>query len=179
MLETKRLSLRLLRMEDAEAIYELAKDPDVGPRAGWKTHENLEETKTVMEKFLVNDHTWVIEDKQSNEVYGLIALDADGKRRIPGYRMMGYWIGKKYWGNGIVVEAGKELLRYGFEDLALKMVSISHFPFNQQSKRVIEKLGFVYEGYLRETFHVYTGAVYDELCYSLKRNEYFTQLSVE
>lgn len=169
---TRRLYLRQFTLEDANDMFALAKDPDVGPRCGWKPHADVNETKTILEKYLINDHTWAITDKETDVLYGLISLDNDGRRRIPGYRMMGYWIGKAYWGKGIVVEAGREILRYGFEELNLNMISISHFPFNTQSKRVIEKLGFVYEGQLRETYFYYTGEVYDEVCYSLKRAEY-------
>lgn len=171
-METQRLFIRKFCIEDAPAMYELAKDKDIGPRCGWKPHDDVKETKTLLEKFLINDHTWAITDKETKQLLGLISLDVDSRRRITGYYVMGYWLGKEYWGNGIVVEAGKRLLQYAFDELKAYMVSISHFPFNTQSKRVIEKLGFVYEGRFRESFLMYTGAVYDEVCYSMKKEEY-------
>ncbi|NCC55092.1 MAG: N-acetyltransferase, partial [Erysipelotrichia bacterium] len=105
-------------------------------------------------------------------LYGLISLDQDRRRNFPGYLTLGYWLGKAYWGKGIVVEAGEELLRFAFEECDVKMISVSHFDFNMQSKRVIEKLGFQYEGVLRESYRLYTGEMIDEVCYSLKKEEY-------
>lgn len=170
--ETKRLKLRKLSIDDAQEMYALAKDADVGPRCGWKPHESVKETRMLLDKFLINDNTWAITDRYKGALIGLISLEVDGKRRVNGYRMMGYWIGKQYWGQGIVVEAANEVLRYGFEDLGLRMVSISHFIFNNQSKRVIEKLGFTYEGHLRESFQIYTGEMFDEVCYSMLDSEF-------
>ena len=124
--------------------------------------------KTNLSNFLINDHTWGIYQKTDNTLYGLISLDADQHRPRNGYRMLGYWIGKPYWGKGIVVEAAKEVLRYAFEDLHCTMISVYHFPFNTQSKRVIEKLGFQYEGTLHDAYEYHDGTYFDEVCYYLK-----------
>ena len=126
-------------------------------------------SKQILSNFLINDHTWGIYQKTDNTLYGLISLDADQHRPRNGYRMLGYWIGKSYWGKGIVVEAAKEVLRYAFEDLHCTMISIYHFPFNTQSKRVIEKLGFQYEGTLHDAYEYYDGTYFDEVCYYLKQ----------
>ena len=52
-LETERLILRRWRIEDAPSMYELAKDPDVGPIAGWPPHKNVEESRSVIETVLL------------------------------------------------------------------------------------------------------------------------------
>ena len=52
------------------------------------------------------------------------------------------------------------------------MVCVIHFPFNQQSKRLIKKLGFVYEGTLRRTWKLPDGSYTDELVYSMLKEEY-------
>ncbi|MDL2236607.1 GNAT family N-acetyltransferase [Christensenellaceae bacterium OttesenSCG-928-K19] len=48
MLETERLLLRPAELEDYRDIYEYSKHPDVGSNAGWKPHENKEETIAIM-----------------------------------------------------------------------------------------------------------------------------------
>ena len=75
-------------------------------------------------------------------------------------------------------EAVKCLLQFGFEELHLRLMSISHYTFNDRSRRVIEKCGFVYEGTLRQTFLRYDGEIFDEAIYSLTREEWQRQARV-
>ena len=51
--------------------------------------------------------------------------------------------------------------------MALELISVYHYPFNEGSKRVIEKCGFKYEGTLRQSSTIYNGDVYDDVCYSM------------
>ena len=64
------------------------------------------------------------------------------------------------------------MLRYAFEERDCQVLSVSHFPFNQKSRRVIKKLGFAYEGTLRHAHDLPGGEVSDLVCYSLLRSEY-------
>ena len=57
---------------------------------------------------------------------------------------LGYWLGQPFWGRGYMPEAAKELLRHGFEDLGMEVVWCGFYDGNQKSKRVQEKLGFVF-----------------------------------
>jgi putative acetyltransferase len=76
------------------------------------------------------------------------------------------------WGNGYMSEAVRRVLRYGFEEMNLRLMSVSHYTFNDQSRRVIEKCGFVYEGTPRQTFLRYDGAVFDEAVFSMTKDEW-------
>ncbi len=58
---------------------------------------------------------------------------------------IGYWIGRPFWGQGLIPEAVRELLRYCFEDKGAQRVWCSHCAGNEKSKRVIEKCGFSYQ----------------------------------
>ena len=58
---------------------------------------------------------------------------------------LGYWIGKPYWGRGLVPEAARELLRHAFEDLHMVRVWCAYYDGNVKSARVQEKLGFTYQ----------------------------------
>ena len=71
-----------------------------------------------------------------------------------------------------MTEAAKAVLRYGFEQLNLEMVSINHYSYNNRSRRVIEKCGFTYEGTLRQGVCLYDGRVEDICCYSMTAAEY-------
>ena len=57
---------------------------------------------------------------------------------------LGYWIGKPFWGQGLIPEASRELIRHAFKDLGMRAVWCGYYDGNEKSKRVQEKLGFVY-----------------------------------
>jgi RimJ/RimL family protein N-acetyltransferase len=63
---------------------------------------------------------------------------------------LGYWLGVSYWSQGYATEAAREVLRYGFEDLALHRIFASHFKHNPASGKILKKLGMRYEGCQRE-----------------------------
>ena len=173
-LSTNRLVLRAFTMEDLADFYEYCKDPDTGIHAGWKPHESMEESRDILHHFIEEREVWAICEKQSGKVIGSIGLHRDSKRRrnFNQCRMMGYVLSKAYWGQGLMTEAAKEVLRHAFEDLKLEMVTISHFSYNQRSARVIEKLGFHREGVLRKAFLRYDGSLLDDVGYSMTREEY-------
>ena len=58
---------------------------------------------------------------------------------------LGYWIGKPFWGQGLIPEAAKEIIRHGFENLGMKKIWCGYYDGNNKSKRVQEKLGFRYQ----------------------------------
>ena len=68
MMETNRIILRPWRESDAEALFEYASDPDVGPRAGWPPHKSVEESLEVIRSIFNNDTTWAIELKESGDI---------------------------------------------------------------------------------------------------------------
>ena len=64
---------------------------------------------------------------------------------------MGYWVGRKYWKQGIATEAAKAMLEFGFKKLGLHSVIARYFDINPASGRVMEKCGMKYEGTLRSS----------------------------
>lgn len=92
--------------------------------------------------------------KKSTQFNLAIDLDGDviggiGLSSMNGHRAeIGYWLGVKYWGRGIVPGAVKALTRYAFRELKLRRVYAKVFPVNKASARVLEKAGYKYEGRL-------------------------------
>lgn len=171
-LSTERLLLRPFEQRDLEDLFEYARQPEVGPAAGWRPHEDIEETREVLQNFLGNSEELAIVDRAEDKVIGSIGLTKDERRDNNRAKAMGYALNRRYWGRGYMVEAVGAVLNYGFNTLLLNLVSIYHFPFNEQSRRVIEKCGFVYEGTLRQAKGIYDGRVHDVVCYSMTREEY-------
>lgn len=175
-IETERLFLRPWRQEDLEDLYQYAKHPEVGPHAGWKPHENLEESQKILEGWLHEDDaqscTWAIVPKDTGRASGSISLEDDGRRpKVPNCRSLGYALAREEWGKGYMTEAARAVLGYGFTELHLSLISIYHFAYNQRSRRVIEKCGFQYEGTLRQGSFLYDGRMEDLCCYSMSFEE--------
>lgn len=171
-LETERLVIRKWKPEDLNDFYEYASHPLVGPNAGWKPHESMEESERILQSFIRGNEVFAIVSKEDKKVIGSLGLHDDEKRNVSGIKMLGYVLSRDYWGRGLMPEAVKAILKYAFEEIKLEMVSVYHFPFNEQSKKVIQKCGFCYEGILRRASRNYNGEIYDDVCYSMNREEW-------
>lgn len=172
LLETPRLILRGWRLEDVDDFFEYAKDPEIGPNAGWPPHENKNISLKILKNFIEKQEIWAIVYKNNRKVIGSLGVHRDEKRDDPNVRMIGYVLSREYWGRGLMPEATDKVLQYLFTFKKLDLVSCYHYPFNLRSKRVIEKSGFKFEGILRNASRLYNGQVYDNYCYSITREEY-------
>lgn len=146
-LETERLVLRPWRESDAESLYEYAKNPEVGPIAGWPPHKNVEDSLGIIKNVLNGPECYAICLKEDNQAIGAIELRLNGVTDMTDRDdecELGYWIGQPFWGNGYMPEAAKELLRHGFEDLNMQTIWCGYYDGNVKSKRVQEKVGFLF-----------------------------------
>ena len=148
MLETDRLFLRPWQDSDAEDLYAYAASPDIGPMAGWPVHTSVENSLEIIRGILSEPETYAIVPKKIGHAVGSIGLMVGeashiGLENTEGE--IGYWIGVPFWGQGMVPEAVKEILRHGFLDLNLKRIWCGYFDGNTKSKRVQEKCGFIYQ----------------------------------
>ena len=147
MLKTERLILRKWTDADADSLYEYAKDPAVGPIAGWPPHKSKEESLDVIRNRFNGAECYAICEKGSDKAIGAIEL------KLKGYTDMtdrddecelSYWLGKPFWGRGFMPEAARELLCRVFDNLGMTAVWCGYYDGNEKSKRVQEKLGFQY-----------------------------------
>lgn len=84
---------------------------------------------------------------------------------------LGYWIGVPYWGRGYCTEAAKGAIAYGFESLDLHKIYASHLTRNPASGRVLQKIGMISEGCLRQ--HIKHWGVYEDIAiYGLLASEW-------
>ena len=147
-LETERLTLRPWEDADAEDVYAYCKDPDVGPAAGWPAHRSVEESREAIHGVLGAPETYALCLKETGRPVGSIALKLNGHTDMTERDdecEMGYWLGKPYWGRGLMPEAVREMLRHAFEDLGMRAVWIGYYEGNDKSRRVQEKCGFRYQ----------------------------------
>lgn len=144
---TERLVLRPWTEADAESLYKYAKDPDVGTPAGWPAHKSVEESLEVIKNVLNGAECYAVCEKGDTKAIGSIELKMKGRTDMTEREdecELGYWLGKPFWGRGYMPEAAKELIRHGFEDLGMTTIWCGYYDGNEKSKRVQEKLGFVY-----------------------------------
>ena len=98
--------------------------------------------------FMQNTQTYAICLKEEDRPIGCIDLKMKDRSDLTDRDdecEMGYWLGKPFWGRGIMPEAARELLRHAFEDLGMRKVWCAYYEGNEKSKRVQEKVGFRYQ----------------------------------
>ena len=171
-LETERLILRGWRRKDAPALYAYARNPNVGPNAGWKPHADVRESRMIITQMFQQNMTWAITMKGDDTPIGSIGFEPDAYRPNIASREMGYSLNEAYWGQGIMTEAARRLLAYGFGEMRLQSVMIRTGEANLRSRRVIEKCGFQYEGTLRRCYRMYNNEIRDSRVYSMLAEEY-------
>ena len=172
---TNRILLRPWRDSDAETLYKWASDPDVGPRAGWAPHQSVEESLEII-RTVFNDganrtqssslellrcspsshscndalHTWAIELKETEgQPIGAMGYGPSCECELPareGEPLIGYWVAKPYWNQGICTEALRLMLDHIRQTTDIKSLISGHFVDNPASGRVMEKCGFVPTG---------------------------------
>lgn len=143
-LETNRLILRPWREDDAEDLYIYACDPEIGPSAGWPPHTSVENSREIIRTVLSAPETYAVCLKENGKPIGSIGFHRADLAELPDEYELGYWIGKPFWGQGLIPEASREMLRHAFEDLGMNRVWCGHYDGNTKSRRVQEKLGFIY-----------------------------------
>ena len=124
-LETPRLLLRPWEETDAQDLFESAKDPQVGPIAGWPAHKTVQDSLDTIRTVFSVPYVFAVVPKEVEKPVGAISLQLGKNSNFPlpdTEGEIGYWIGVPYWGHGYIPEAVKELLRWGFADLHLDKI---------------------------------------------------------
>ena len=150
-IETGRLILRPFQDEDAADLYEYARDPRVGPIAGWPPHTGVENSREIIRTVFSAPNVFAVVDRGSGKAIGSAGFVGEHRPELPGQDdELGYALSPAYWGRGLMPEAARALLAYGFTELGLQTVWCNHYDGNRKSRRVIEKCGFHYQ-FSRET----------------------------
>jgi ribosomal-protein-alanine N-acetyltransferase len=152
-LETESLIIRKLTKEDAPAIFHYASDPEITKYVLFPTHQTIEDTWTflgpTLEKYEKKEVApWGLAFKENNQLIG--TCDFVWWDTVHHKAEIGYILAKKYWNKGIMSEAVKRLVQFGFEEMGLNRIEAKCNENNIGSSRVMEKAGMKYEGTLRE-----------------------------
>lgn len=154
-LETKRLILRPWTEGDSESLFEYAKSGEVGPIAGWFPHKDITESREIIRTVLSGETCFAVCLKEDNRAVGCVGLKLRGDTDYTDREdecELGYWIGRPFWGQGLIPEAAECLLRFAFEEMGMRAVWCSCYEGNSKSARVQDKLGFLFHHREAEAF---------------------------
>jgi ribosomal-protein-alanine N-acetyltransferase len=173
-LETKRLLLRQLENSDVKEVFALRSNPSTMkfiPRPLVTSDEEALEHIAMINAKIDNNEgiNWAITMKGNPKLIGIIG---HFKIQPQNYRAeIGYMILPEYHGQGIVAEAIKEVVRYGFEEMNLHSIEAIIDPNNLASERVLQKNGFVKEAHILEN-EFFDGKFIDTVIYSLLKRDF-------
>lgn len=168
-LETERLYLRRVVKEDVNEIFALRSNKETMkyiPRPLVKTEEDALAHITMIDEKIENNEgiNWAITLKNDSKLIGLI-----GHYRIKPEHFraeIGYMLLPEYHGKGIITEAIKETVKYGFEIMKLHSIEAVIDPENLASESVLQKSGFIKEAHFKENEY-YEGRFLDSVIYSI------------
>lgn len=173
-IEGNTIIIRKLRKSDAPSIYQNAKHFEIAQYTTlphpYKLKHAEEFIKTTRRKIRKKEsYELGIESKETRQIIGMISLmnlEHDNKNAE-----IGYWLGKQYWRRKIMKEAVSLILGFGFKQLKLVRIYARVMHPNITSAKLLEKLGFKYEGRMRKTT-LREGKWMDDLRYSILKEEF-------
>ncbi|MEN6520333.1 MAG: GNAT family N-acetyltransferase [Armatimonadota bacterium] len=177
-IETERLILRTLRELDAPELFPLINDADVArymlrvphPYPENALPEWLKKAEESMER--KEQFEFAIILKETGKPIGVCSLDEISWEYEKAE--LGYWLGKPYWRRGIMTEAAKAVVSFGFDTLKLERIYACCFEQNQTSAKVIQKAGLRYEGCSRHDIKR-NGVFINILCFGMIRADYSSE----
>ena len=171
---TPRLTLRPVRMSDAADMYEYSRDPEVARHVLWDAHRSIHQTRAYL-RYLIRQYrtaapaTFVITLRDTGKVIGTIGfmwVQTDNRSAE-----VGYSLSRAYWNRGIMTEALRAVVDFGFDKLALNRIEAQHECDNPASGRVMLHVGMRHEGTLRQ--RVYNkGRFVDVELYAMVRTDW-------
>ncbi|MCC3431018.1 MAG: GNAT family N-acetyltransferase [Microcoleus sp. PH2017_04_SCI_O_A] len=156
-IETERLLLRKITLNDASDMFEYASNPEVSEYTMWSTHTSIEDTKYFLKsltkmykrKELVD---WGIVHKAEKKFIGTCGYVEWSMTHSRAE--IGYALSARYWREGYMSEAVNAIIEFGFREMLLNRIVGRCEVNNIASARVMEKVGMQLEGILRQQLFV-------------------------
>jgi ribosomal-protein-alanine N-acetyltransferase len=172
-LETRRLVLRALTSSDDEAIFRIFSDTEVTRYYAWETFTHLGQAQKLLERTeelyrRQEAMRWGLTLKGEHAVIGTCGYTRWNRENKWG--MIGYDLARRYWGQGLMSEAIREVIRFGFEEMDLHRIEATVIAGNKASMNVLSKAGFQEEGVMRERSY-HQGRFQDVHLFALLRRQ--------
>ena len=179
MIETKRLYLRPVQLSDAIDMYEYASDAETVRYVLFETHPSLEHTSEVITELFLSKkannqpESFALVLKTTGKMIGTCDFFQVNRDNFE----MGYILNKQYWNQGYMTEVAQQVMAIAFNEYHVRRLEIRHLAPNIASQKIIEKLGFRYEGLKKQEYRDKDGKYCDVLYYALLKEEYDANVS--
>lgn len=145
-LHIERLQLRAVSLSDVELVWSASQIKGFNDGMVWDPPDSKEELVLITHKNLSvwadgKSYTFTIDLCDSNTPIGRVGFRLESK---PTTWNIGFWVHPDYWGHGYATEATRAVMDFGFSELGVEKITSAHATWNTRSKRVIEKLGFLF-----------------------------------
>lgn len=174
-LETPRLYLKKMNLEQAQDLLEFWGDDEVTRYTDFESFKDVQKAEEIISwvnsRFLEqNGIRWGIYLKESSKLIGTCGFNSwitdRGNKSV-----IGYDLHRSYWGKGYMYEALRVMIPYGFQEMKLHRIEADVDPANIGSQKLLEKLHFTKEGCLRDNGY-WKGQYWTTLIYGLLENEF-------
>jgi RimJ/RimL family protein N-acetyltransferase len=176
-LKTERLVLKPLELEDVDKLWHEMSDPEISRYMAWEAHTDRSQTLDFVKAEITRYSsgkgvTWgVFRDDEFCGIASLIALMRTHRALTYNKAELAYWLAKRYQKQGIMIEALRQVLKFGFQDLGLHKICVSHFTPNTDSENLIKRLKFRYIGEQIEEYRK-KGVWYNQKNYEILEKEF-------
>lgn len=173
-LQTLRLLMRPLALDDAPRIFAIHSDPPTLEYWGHDVFKDIDQAEELVRgnmEWVESGQAvyWAVEDRTTGGLIGTATLfKFDDQNR---HAEVGYILDRAYWGRGLMSEVLGTMIDHAFNALDLHRLEADTDPRNAPSNALLEKFGFRREGYFRERWWVH-GQWLDSLMFGLLRSEY-------
>ena len=170
-LETRRLILRTVTLDDVDDMVEMQNDEVVLQYNCMKPmyHDEMRESLLTLQ---TEDKNIVLHHKEEDKVIGFIDLSPDSLRYGVKSLTLSFYLNTKYASQGFMSEALRKVIDHAFQTLQLDVVSARAFLPNVASNRLLTHLGFIHEGTLRHAIRGYRGIIYDDCLYAMTKDDF-------
>lgn len=176
-IRTKRLILRQPSMKDVEWYFEYFSRPELVRGGGEPGPRDIRAAREELRKYLVDLYRkrlgfrWIITLKGEGRPIGTLGFYKWAPSA--GYQAeMGYDLAREHWGKGVMTEAMKAVIDFGFEKMGLNRIEVFIMPRNKRSIKLIKNLGFKREGLLRQRYFDEFGHFTDDILFSMLRTDW-------
>ena len=168
-LETERLLLEEITINDAQDLYEIRSDSKVMKYFDREMHKKIDDTLEMIEEIKKsfkekNGITWIMKEKDSKKVIGYLGFWRLIRDKVRGE--IGYALKPAYWNKGFMKESLIKIIGFGFNEFGLHSIEANVNPENINSIKSLERIGFKKEAYFREDYF-FQGKFLDSVIYSL------------
>jgi ribosomal-protein-alanine N-acetyltransferase len=178
-IRTKQLVLRQPTMKDVEWYFEFFSRPEIVWGGGEAAPKNMVVARKEFKEYLVDIYRkrrgfrWIVTLKGDSHPIGSLGFyNWDRPRSYQAE--IGYDLAMEHWGKGLMTEAMKAVIDFGFEKMELNRIEVYIMPRNRRSIRLVKRLGFRREGLLRQRYFDEFGNFTDDILFSMLRDDWMT-----